>query len=378
MQGNNTIYQRIFDNAREGMILTDAEGRIILINPRAVELFKYDSKDELLHKKIEVLVPPHLRKTHEQYREMYYRSPQNYSMSERGVLEGYCKDGSTVYLEISLSYFEDESGNPNVLCFLSDVTPRIRTELALQRERELHELKSRFVSMVSHELRTPLSNIYTSATLLSRYQDRSDQEKRERHIQRIKRSVKSLIELLEDILSFQKFENIEEQLRLEHLSVQSLVQEAIAELNLSGDDAKRLQIRVDPSLHYLTDRMIFKTIVKNLLNNALKYSSSKQGRVLLDIVEDGDTLRLRIMDEGIGIPKEELPSIFDRFYRASNAMHFRGTGLGLTIVKNLVGILGGSISVDSIENQYTEFVVELPLQLHPPVIASGESQNFRS
>jgi len=165
---------------------------------------------------------------------------------------------------------------------------------------------------------------------------------------------------------------------LEYLSIQSLVLEAVAELNLSADDAKRLHIRVDPDVHCFTDRMIFKTIVKNLLNNALKYSAPKQGRVQLDIVEDGRTLRLRVMDEGIGIPKEELPSIFERFYRASNAMHFRGTGLGLTIVQNLIGILGGSISVDSVENQYTEFVVELPLQQHQPAVTSSESQNCRS
>jgi PAS domain S-box-containing protein len=242
----------LFENATEGIILTNHAGSIIMVNPAAEKMFEY-VKEELIGRPIEILIPEKFKHHHHQLREGFYQHPSNRVMGQNRDLYARRKDGTDMPVEVSLSHYQRE-GELFVIAFIIDITRRKeiennmlkqKTELekitdkirllnanlevkveertlilkealqklersqqelseALDKERELNEIKSRFVSMASHEFRTPLSTVLSSASLLSKYKETNDQEKRDKHIQRIKNSVKHLNDILEDFLSLGK------------------------------------------------------------------------------------------------------------------------------------------------------------------------------
>src|SRR5215213_2644192 len=244
----------LFENATEGIIVTDSTGIIFLVNPSACRMFDY-LENELIGQKIEILIPTQYKKSHVALRENFYHDPRNRVMGHNRDLNGQKKDGKNVPVEVSLStYLRD--GQRYAIAFIIDITRRKETEQnmiqqqqqlekitndmrrlnaeleakveertiilkealqrleqsqaelseALDKERELNEIKSRFVSMASHEFRTPLSAMLSSASLLSKYTTTEEQDKRNRHILRIKDSVKHLNDLLEDFLSLGKLD----------------------------------------------------------------------------------------------------------------------------------------------------------------------------
>ncbi len=357
---NLHIYKLIFENAREGLLLTDNRGIIELVNPRILEIFKYEYAEELLGKPIELLIPRELRRKHVQHRIDYYQRPDDSAKNIYRPLTGSCKDDSRVLVDVSLSYFHNEDGEIKVLSFVNDITDIVHTEEALKREKELNELKSRFVSMVSHEIRTPLSSIYTSATLIAKYKAAEQQDKREKHTERIKHSVKYLTALLEDVLSLQRLEDEAGQIEAEFISFPDTVKKIIHDFFPSEGDINRIVYRHHGKDSFYTERKVLAITITNLLDNALKYSpDSSSVKVTTRCGSKG--LYISVRDEGMGIPEKEQAGIFDRFFRASNAVHIRGTGLGLSIVRGMLKKLGGDIIVDSIPGVFTEFKVSIPI-----------------
>jgi len=231
----------------------------------------------------------------------------------------------------------------------------------LEKERELNELKTRFVSMASHEFRTPLSTILSSATLAQKYQSSEEQDKRERHLDRIKSSVKNLTSILNDFLSIDKLEggNVEKQ-ESEFLIV-DLIKEAIEEMELY---LKKEQVicfitEIDNNQCVYSDRNVIKNILINLLSNASKYSDIG-GDINLTLNQLEKGIRIDIKDNGIGIPEGEQSKLFNRFFRAANVTNIEGTGLGLNIVKKYLSLVEGDISFVSKENEGTTFTIEIP------------------
>ena len=233
---------------------------------------------------------------------------------------------------------------------------------ALEKEKELNELKSRFVSMASHEFRTPLSTILSSADLIEAYQQGEQQSKRMRHTRRIKTAVANLTSILNDFLSLSRLEEGKLSLNPSEFEIPAVWTE-VAE-GVQGMLKKGQQLRVEgleqvPVLN--TDRRILQNILYNLLSNAIKYSSSgspidcrlktKEGKLLIEI-----------QDYGIGIPESEQQHLFTRFFRAHNVENIQGTGLGLNIVKGYVDLLNGEISFESVLDKGSTFRVEIPLQ----------------
>ncbi len=353
------IYKLIFEHAREGLLLTDNRGIIELVNPRLLEMFKYNSADELIGHPIEILIPRELRRKHVEHRINYYKKPDQFALDKVRPLEGSCKDDSRIYVDINLSHFNNENGEIKVLSFVTDITSAILTEQALRREKELNELKSRFVSMVSHEIRTPLSSIHTSATLISKYQRADQQSKRDKHTERIKRSVQHLTSILEDVLSLERMDKSGEEIVPVEILLPDTIDEIVQDLGLSESDLNRIDYRHSGKNTCYTDKKILTITIRNLLTNALKYSDPHDS-VQLNTRSSSDTLFIKIRDEGIGIPESEQAVIFDRFFRASNALHIKGTGLGLSIVRGLLDKVEGEIVVDSIPGEFTEFKVTLP------------------
>jgi signal transduction histidine kinase len=230
---------------------------------------------------------------------------------------------------------------------------------ALDKEKELNELKSRFVAMASHEFRTPLSAILSSASLIARYDKTEQQPQRLKHVQRIQKSVQSLNAILNEFLSLSKIEEGRESVQPKPTDLVALVQDLCEELNPLCKENQHILCKLPASsLPWVQDERILKNILTNLLSNSLKYSDKEVELIMQPL--DNKTLRIEVKDYGIGIPEEEQKYVFTRFFRAGNATNVSGTGLGLHIVKKYVDLIGGDISFQSRENQGTTFYLTIP------------------
>jgi PAS domain S-box-containing protein len=240
---------------------------------------------------------------------------------------------------------------------------RAETEIrqALEKERELNELKSRFVSMTSHEFRTPLNVIAFSAGLLESYGHRWSEEKKVLHFQRIQTTIKQMTRLLDDVLFIGKEEAGKLELNLAPLDLEKFCQELVEEVQLSvGSQHNITFVGQGTTMEADVDEKLVRQILSNLLSNALKYSPHG-GSVTFTLSCQGETAVFQIRDKGIGIPLSDQPHLFESFHRASNVGTISGTGLGLAIVKKSVDQHGGSIAVDSKVGVGTTFTVTLPL-----------------
>jgi len=238
------------------------------------------------------------------------------------------------------------------------------TSRALEKERHLNELKSRFVSMASHEFRTPLTTTLNSLNLLAKY-IRMDgmEEKQERHIDRIKGSVAHLMSTLNDFLSLDKLEEGKINVHYSEFDLALFAEEAIEDMaGLLKTDQKIIHNHEGPTKICL-DKMMLKNIFNNLLSNAVKYSPEGSS-VALDTKIEGDWFTVIVKDQGIGIPAEDQAHLFERFFRANNALELQGTGLGLNIIKKYTEMVKGDISFESTMNKGSKFKVELPIHNH--------------
>lgn len=237
---------------------------------------------------------------------------------------------------------------------------------ALKKEKELNELKSRFISMVSHEFRTPLSATLFSADLLESYDSKWPQEKRLTHINRIQNAVHHMAELLDDVLLVGKAEAGKLEFNPIVVDLEAFCREIVEDLQLTEDRQRTIDfVTQGVCRQTYMDEKLLRHILSNLLSNAIKYSPSGS-KVLFELAcetnENGGVATFRIQDQGIGIPKEDQERLFETFHRAKNVGTIPGTGLGLTIVKRSVESHGGDLMVESEVGLGTKFTVILPWQ----------------
>lgn len=230
----------------------------------------------------------------------------------------------------------------------------------LQREKELNELKSRFISMASHEFRTPLATIQTSSDLLKRYGERISSEKRLMHLKRIDGAIKRMTEMLDDVLIIFKAEARKKECKPEPVGLIEFCNNITEEFRLISEEThtiifscpdKEFQAYVDPNL--------LRHILSNLLSNAIKYSP-ESSHVYFELSHSDSDIIFRVKDEGIGISEDDQRHLFEAFHRGRNVDTIKGTGLGLSIVRQFVELHGGTIEVESQLNQGTTFTVSIP------------------
>ncbi len=286
------------------------------------------------------------------------------------------KDGTTYPVEVHMQ--SSIKGKENmVVAIILDITERLdytqkleikveeRTKQlknALVKERDLNELKTKFLSLVSHEFKTPLSGILTSATLVGKYTDAGQQEKRDKHLNTIKGEVRHLNNILNDFLSIERLETGKEIYRLTEFSLSKVVNEVIYNANMilkSGQKIDYPQNIDDVSIYQ--DEKIVTLALTNILYNALKYSP-EDTEIELKVDLYADKVVFHVIDQGIGIPHDDQKHIFERYYRAENVLLTQGTGIGLNIVKGHLENLGGAIRFKSEENKGSTFTVEFPLK----------------
>lgn len=284
------------------------------------------------------------------------------------------KDGSIYPVEVHLqaSISEDKKA---VIAIILDITERAnyterlektviertyQLEEALGKEKELNELKTKFLSLVSHEFKTPISGILTSATLVGKYTEAAQQEKREKHLNTIKSKVKYLNTIIDDFLSIERLDTANTNYQFTSIPLSKVLNEVIYDANMHLKDGQHIQypknaddITVD------FDEKILELSLSNLIHNAIKYSG--EGTVVaIKVTQSSDGLDIHIIDQGIGIPEQEQRFVFDRYFRAENVLLTPGTGIGLNIVKSHLENLGGSINFQSEENEGSTFTVSIP------------------
>ena len=409
----------VFDAAVDGIITINQYGIIEEVNLAACRLFGY-SPDELICKNVNILMPFEHSRNHDQYLQNYQNTGVakiigigrevegkmksgeifpfwlaviEVKLEQRTIYSGFIHDMSeiknaenklksmnedleqkvmerTYELENAINQLlslnrqlEDEITNKILVQnILKDRESALEKSLA--KERELGEMKSRFVSMASHEFRTPLSTIQSSVSLINRYTGSEQQSLREKHIIKIKSSVTHLTGILNDFLSMNRLEEGKITATFEVFNLFDLCNEVIDELGPIFKINQNIICRwqedeILPKENVNTDRKILKNIIINLLSNAIKYSD-ENGVIICIMSTRESKIMISVKDNGIGIPDEELKHLFDRFFRASNAVNIEGTGLGLNIVKKYVEMLEGQISFESKLYEGSTFSVAIP------------------
>ncbi len=308
--------------------------------------------------------------------EVYHRSPLGFAGEWRAFLETLAGQAALALDNVRLyRHLQDYAAELEhrvaertaALQAANEELRRAHSEIsrALARERELSELKSRFVSMVSHEIRTPLAAILSSAELLERYGARWSEEKRLTHLRRIQNTVQRLTTLLEDVLWVSRAEAGRLRFHPKPLDLVAFCRDLIEEMRLTAADSHQLILDLTalPEPKHLTavlDDQLLRQILHNLLSNAIKYSP-QGGPVRLALRQEDDWVVLTIADRGIGIPDADQERLFEPFHRGHNVGAITGTGLGLNIVRRAVELHGGSIGVQSREGEGTTVTVVLPL-----------------
>jgi PAS domain S-box-containing protein len=407
MKSDTNLLKELFDHVTESIIVTDEDGFIKLINPAATRLFGYEH-DELYGKPIEELMPHRFRMTHVHNRQHYNSNPHSRSMGIGLDLYALGRNGVEFPVEISLSPFV-MNGQKHIIVFLVDITRRksiedqvlrhkkeleaMTTELklinerleakvqdrtkvlqealneieksrgelaeALEKEKELNELKSRFLSMASHEFRTPLTTIITSASLITEYPDSTQQDKRLKHVERIKSAVNNLNNILGDFLSLSKIEEGKVSAVIKEFDLPELVHEVKNEiLGLCKQGQKLMISHKGDSLVRLDPRLV-KNILINLISNAIKFSEENK-QIWVSTSATASLLKIEVRDEGMGISKDDMEHLFQRFFRGENATNIQGTGLGLNIISKYVELLNGYIDVKSDLDKGTTFTLNFP------------------
>jgi PAS domain S-box-containing protein len=281
-------------------------------------------------------------------------------------LINYRKDGTEFWIELSLAPVADTTGcYSHWMAIQRDITQRKQLEAELRKmlakEKELSDLKSRFVSMTSHEFRTPLSTILSASELLEYYSRNWSEEEKLEQLHLIQSSVQHMTQLLEDILIIGKAEAGQLHAKPTWIDLNSFCVGLVTEMQLGVGNQHLLVFQCPPGhFNAYLDEKLLRQILSNLLANAIKYSAPKN-KISLKLMADANTLILQVRDNGIGIPPEDLPHLFESFHRAKNVGTIPGTGLGLAIVKRCIDLLGGQIAVNSELGVGTTFTVQLPL-----------------
>ena len=402
LQDEQEKFKAIFQNASLGILVITKTGIITLANDFLLKQFGYQNADELIGKKVEVLIPRRYHSEHVGERNIYMKHPETRPMGMGRDLFGITKEGNEIPLEISLSSYSSNNEFFSI-AFISDISTRIEVQnklreqrmalstmnkkmealneelekkvekrtsrlretmekleaskdelsKALNKEKDLNDLKSAFVSMASHEFRTPLSTILSSASLLAKYKLTEEQDKRDKHVLRIKSSVINLNNILNEFLSLGKIEDGKITKHDSVLNIKELISQQINEIAEIFKPGQQVNYTHFGNQDVVLDQVLFKNILINLLSNAAKFSAEDKPIFVATEVK-GNILKFSIKDEGMGISKKDQEHLFEIFYRATNAVNIPGTGLGLHIVAKYVEIMNGKLEIKSELDEGTE------------------------
>jgi PAS domain S-box-containing protein len=357
-------YRAIFNSIKEVIFQTDNLGHWTLLNPAWTEITGFSLDETLGRDFLNYVHPDDRERNYELFKPLIERKKEYC----RHIVRYLTKDGSFRWMEVFARLMEDEHGAiAGTAGTLNDVTERIRAEhetaLALQHERELNELKSRFITTMSHEFRTPLTAILSAAELLEQMGEMLTPDEHAEHFRQIQDSVSRMTSLLDDILFVGRSNEGSVRFQPESIELNNFFADVLREIRLADGGEHIILSNIQADSEFIADIKLLRQICINLLSNAVKYSPAGTA-VFMDVELNEHSFILRVEDSGIGIPEEDQKHLFKNFQRASNVGTVQGTGLGLTIVKKAVDMHGGSIEFTSEPDAGTIFTVKLPCRTY--------------
>ena len=389
------MLKAIIENAIDGIITIDDRGKVESINPAACKLFQREP-DEVVGNNISMLMPPPDREQHDEYINRYQRTAEPHIIGTGREVMGLKTDGTKFPFRLAVS--EVHYAGRNIFAgFIHDLSREKEAEetlkeyaahleelveqrtislqrsvrelqsakeevsQSLEKEKELGQLKSRFVSMASHEFRTPLSAIQLSASLIDKYAEGFNNPNIAKHVVKIKSSVANLTGILNDFLSLEKLEAGKVEASFQSFDLVALSEEITEEMQMVAKENQNIiyqhtgtesMVRLDPNL--------LKNCVLNLIGNAIKYSGENTF-IQFSTEITPDTCVITVEDNGIGIPETDQKHLFEAFFRAHNIGNIPGTGLGLNIVTRYANLMNGTINFKSSVKQGTLFTISFPI-----------------
>ena len=358
-------FMTLFDSAPCGLMLVGSDQTIQLANKALCDVFGY-APEELVGQPISILVPEDVRTSHAGYVLNYVDEPYSRKMSTRSDLRGVGKDGRELTLDIALQPLPYEDRH-SVLVSVFDITEQSNIMSQLE---AANRYKSEFLASMSHELRTPLNSIIGFTERVIKGSGQQLTERDHDALVTVKRNANHLLSLINDILDLSKVEAGRMEVDWGQYDIGKLIDVQLQVLAPSAK-AKGLAFSVsipEEKMLAWTDKDKLIQILNNLFSNAVKYTQQGSVSVSLHLNVEGNEFILQVMDSGIGIPQQELRSLFKEFVRMKEARSkcIQGTGLGLVICARLVQLLGGTIKADSVHGKGSTFTVQLPLLSEPP------------
>jgi len=264
-----------------------------------------------------------------------------------------------VFVAIILDISDRKDYTENLERTVEERTAQLKEALA--NEKELNELKTKFLSLVSHEFKTPLSGILTSTILLDKYKLSEQQDKRDKHIKTITGKVHYLNNILNDFLSIERLDSGKINYKFTNFNLSKVVNEVVYNSNMLMKPGQHINIpkNID-DFNLYQDEKILELALSNIIHNAIKYSPENT-IIVLKIRKKNKNIIFEVIDQGRGIPEKDQKYIFNRYFRAENAINDQGTGIGLNIVKGHLENLGGSINFTSEENKGSKFIIQIPI-----------------
>lgn len=402
------VFDTLFEAVSEAVVVVDSFQRIKVMNSSAEKIFGY-KEAFLFNKPLAILIPKRHGESQSDFFNAFLSNKEKKQIGTKGDLYANHKNGNIFPVEIGLNPFEMQEGK-YIMALIVDVSVReqqkkeilelnaelenkvkertrslsdtvdklekmnqqldeenikrtaaeSKTAIALNKERELNDLKTKFLSMVSHEFKTPLTGISISTMLLAKYGLTEHQEKRSKHLSVINSKVHYLNSILNNFLSIEKLEKNEVKYNITNFKIKNVIDGVIDGANVLFKEGQSVVCISDiDEISLNQDERIIELTISNLVSNAIKYSR-EHTKVFITVTQDDENTIISVEDKGFGIPSKEQKNIFKRYYRAENVLLIEGTGIGLNIIQTHLESLGGKITFKSKQNKGTTFVVTIP------------------
>jgi len=371
LEESRRLYQIVARNFPDGTInVFDRDLKYVFAE--GSELFKYGiTSDKLVGTDYITRLPAEIRnEVKEKLNSVFSGTNTTFELQVR----------SNIYLITAVGLNNAEGVMDQILMVEQNITRKKKAEedlkRAFEKEKQLNELKSRFVSMASHEFRTPLGTILSSSSLVEKYLDKADssdpatvKENTTRHIKRIKSSVGNLTSILNDFLSLDKLEQGKVEVKPSPLAIDKFSEELVEEIQATFKKGQKITYTHTGKTDVYIDKQMLKNILYNLISNASKYSP-EDSIIEFTTVLNKTGLTITVTDHGMGIPDADQMHLFERFFRAKNVTNIQGTGLGLNIVKRYADLINGKVSFISKEGKGTSFTISIakPRLIEPELL----------
>lgn len=356
----------ILSNAMDAIVTINEEGLVEDWNLQAEKIFGFQAEEAIGKDLTNLIIPHKYRTAHQAGMQHFLKTGEGPVLNSRLELVALSKDD--IHFPVELSIIPIKLKDKYIFsAFLRDITQRKKAEddmsIALEQSNELARMKSRLMSMASHEFRTPLTTIKANAEMLEYWSgslEEKDKTKATRYISRMLGEVERLTSIMNDMLIIGRLESGKTRVQKRMTDLVHLSSEIIDKNFSNESDGRQVKVKIEGSPYLVpVDTNIIEHILNNLISNALKYSPNAAAPLLMINFKNEQQLRLTVKDSGLGIPEDEINSVFNAFYRSENTRQIKGTGMGLAIVKQFADIHKIRIKVFSAVNVGSEFVLEI-------------------